>query len=156
MINDIAKYVEDVSGNIYKMLDTHFLKLSPWKENEDRRIVEIDSNIYAKKMMEKYNHYINNFDFKKASICLIRLVKGFSKCDILENNYLDIEFLERDINIILNNYFNSHNVSKEGLTELLELVSIYDSAINFLSYRSNRYYKFNANDLKKQINAKIH
>lgn len=46
MINDIAKYVEDVSGNIYKMLDTHFLKLSPWKENEDRRIVEIDSNNY--------------------------------------------------------------------------------------------------------------
>lgn len=122
----------------------------------DIPIVEIDSNIYAKKMMEKYNHYINNFEFKKASICLMRLVKGFSQCDILENNYLDIAFLEKDINIILNNYFNSHNVSKEGLTELLELVSIYDSAINFLSYRSNRYYKFNANDLKKQINAKIH
>ena len=66
------------------------------------------------------------------------------------------EFKEEVINIILNNYFNSHNVSKEGLTELLELISIYDSAINFLSYRSNRYYEFNANDLKKQINAKIH
>ena len=86
----------------------------------------------------------------------MRLVKGFSQCDILKKNYLDIAFLEKDINIILNNYFNSHNVSKEGLTELLELISIYDSAINFLSDRSNRYYKFNANDLKKQIYAKIH
>lgn len=122
----------------------------------DIPIVEIDSNIYAKKMMEKYNYYINNFEFKKASICLMRLVKGFSQCDILENNYLDIAFLEKDINIILNNYFNSCNVSKEGLTELLELVSIYDKAINLLSYQSNRYCKFDANDLKNKINAKIH
>ena len=122
----------------------------------DIPIVEIDSNIYAKKMVQKYNYYINNFEFKKASICLMRLVKGFSQCDILKNNYLDIAFLEKDINIILNNYFNSCNVSKEGLTELLELVSIYDKAINLLSYQSSIYCKFDANDLKNQINAKIH
>lgn len=122
----------------------------------DIPIIEIDSNIYAKKMVEKYNYYINNFEFKKASIYLMRLVKGFSQCDILKNNYLDFNFLENDINNILNNYFNSCNVNKEGLKELLELVSIYDNAIYLLTYQSNIYSKFNANDLKNQINTKIH
>ena len=29
MIKDLAKYIEDVSGNIYKIIDTHALNLSP-------------------------------------------------------------------------------------------------------------------------------
>ena len=46
MITDIAKYVQDSSGLIYKILDNHFLKLSPWNENEDRRLVELENKKY--------------------------------------------------------------------------------------------------------------
>lgn len=45
MIKDINKYIADVSGNIYKMFDDHFLKLTPCKPDE-KYIVELDINSY--------------------------------------------------------------------------------------------------------------
>ena len=32
------------TGNIYKVMDTYLLKLSPWKDGEDRRLYEYDNN----------------------------------------------------------------------------------------------------------------
>lgn len=46
MITDVNKYIQDSKGLIYKILDNHFLKLSPCDCNEDRRIVEIEDNKY--------------------------------------------------------------------------------------------------------------
>lgn len=39
-------YVLTYTGNVYKDLSTHFLKLSPWKDGEDRRIYEMDNDSY--------------------------------------------------------------------------------------------------------------
>lgn len=46
MVSDIGKYVQDTSGNVFKVLEDHFLKLSPWEGDEDRRIVDIDNKNY--------------------------------------------------------------------------------------------------------------
>lgn len=32
------------TGNIYKVMDTYLLKMSPWKDGEDRRLYEYDDN----------------------------------------------------------------------------------------------------------------
>ena len=42
-----TKYVQsEEDGSIYKMLPDYFLKLSPWKDGEDRRVVEQDLGNY--------------------------------------------------------------------------------------------------------------
>lgn len=46
MIGEVAKYVQDTSGNVFKVLEDHFLKLSPWEDEEDRRIVDLDNSRY--------------------------------------------------------------------------------------------------------------
>lgn len=43
---DNEKYILTYTGDVYKKLDTHFLKLSPWCDGEDRRMYEIDNNNY--------------------------------------------------------------------------------------------------------------
>lgn len=37
-----SNYIEDADGVIYKVMDNHYLKLSPWKDGEDRRVQEVD------------------------------------------------------------------------------------------------------------------
>lgn len=38
------KYLQSLNtGDIYKVMDTYLLKMSPWKEGEDRRIYEYDT-----------------------------------------------------------------------------------------------------------------
>ena len=49
----ISKYVQDASDNIYKIMPTHLLKLSPWEDGEDRRVMEKDVEGY------KYIYYKN-------------------------------------------------------------------------------------------------
>ena len=49
----ISKYVQDVSDNVYKIMPTHLLKLSPWEDGEDRRVIEKDLEGY------KYISYKN-------------------------------------------------------------------------------------------------
>lgn len=42
-----TKYVQSqTDGSVYKMLPDYFLKLSPWKDGEDRRVVEEDLGEY--------------------------------------------------------------------------------------------------------------
>lgn len=36
------QYIQDSEGLVYKVMPDHFLKLSPWKDGEDRRIYEQD------------------------------------------------------------------------------------------------------------------
>ena len=43
---DNENYILSYTGDVYKQLNTHFLKLSPWKDCEDRRVYEIDNNNY--------------------------------------------------------------------------------------------------------------
>lgn len=45
MINDINKYIEDVSGNVYKIIDSHFLNLSPCKQSK-KYVNEMDDDLY--------------------------------------------------------------------------------------------------------------
>ena len=42
----ISKYVQDVSDNVYKIMPTHLLKLSPWEDGQDRRVIEKDLEGY--------------------------------------------------------------------------------------------------------------
>ena len=39
-------YVQDSKGEVYKITPSHFLKMSPWKDGEDRRVVETDMGEY--------------------------------------------------------------------------------------------------------------
>lgn len=42
-----TKYVQSkTDGSVYKVLPNYFLKLSPWKDGEDRRVVEEDLGEY--------------------------------------------------------------------------------------------------------------
>ena len=47
MEKDEQKYVQSrEDGAVYKMLPDYFLKMSPWKDGEDRRVVEKDLGDY--------------------------------------------------------------------------------------------------------------
>lgn len=35
-----TEYIQTDNGNVYKVLENHYLKLSPWKDGEDRRVRE--------------------------------------------------------------------------------------------------------------------
>lgn len=37
-------YLQSTEGKIYKIMDTHLLQLSPWKDGENRRLYEYDDN----------------------------------------------------------------------------------------------------------------
>lgn len=50
---DDKQYIQDDNNVVYKVLPSHFLKLSPWEDSEDRRIMEKDINGY------KYISYKN-------------------------------------------------------------------------------------------------
>jgi hypothetical protein len=41
-----TKYIQSKDGSVYKVLPNYFLKLSPWKDGEDRRVVEEDLGEY--------------------------------------------------------------------------------------------------------------
>lgn len=45
MIKDINKYIQDISGNIYKIVDRHYLKLSPCKPDE-KYVTEMETDSY--------------------------------------------------------------------------------------------------------------
>lgn len=38
------KYLQSYTGDIFKVLPTHYLKISPWKDREDRRVKELDAD----------------------------------------------------------------------------------------------------------------
>lgn len=40
------KYVQDKNEIVYKVMPTHLLKLSPWEDGEDRRVLEKDVDGY--------------------------------------------------------------------------------------------------------------
>ena len=35
-------YLQSYNGDIYKVMNTYLLKMSPWKDGEDRRLFEYD------------------------------------------------------------------------------------------------------------------
>lgn len=39
-------YILTYTGEVYKQLPSHFLKISPWKDGEDRRVFEIENDNY--------------------------------------------------------------------------------------------------------------
>lgn len=43
----LSKYVQDADGVIYKVMPEHLLKLSPWKDGEDRRVIEKNFDGYS-------------------------------------------------------------------------------------------------------------
>ena len=43
----LSKYVQDADGIVYKVMPEHLLKLSPWKDGEDRRVVEKNFDGYT-------------------------------------------------------------------------------------------------------------
>ena len=46
-IQALTKYVQDSKGDVYKVTPEHFLKISPWKDGDDRRVYEIDNDNYS-------------------------------------------------------------------------------------------------------------
>lgn len=41
-------YLQSINtGNIYKVMDNYLLKMSPWKDGEDRRVYEVDNDDYT-------------------------------------------------------------------------------------------------------------
>lgn len=52
-MDDQKQYIQDDNENVYKVMPTHYLKLSPWNDGEDRRVMEKDINGY------KYISYKN-------------------------------------------------------------------------------------------------
>ena len=47
------QYIQDCNDVVYKVMPSHYLKLSPWDDGEDRRVMEKDINGY------KYISYKN-------------------------------------------------------------------------------------------------
>lgn len=43
-MKDDKSYVQDNKGIVYKVMPTHYLQLSPWKDGDDRRIYELDND----------------------------------------------------------------------------------------------------------------
>jgi len=43
---DNNNYIQTETGLVFKMLDDHFLKMSPWEDGEDRRVHEEDLGSY--------------------------------------------------------------------------------------------------------------
>ncbi len=52
-MDDQRQYIQTDDENVYKVMSTHYLKLSPWNDGEDRRVMEKDINGY------KYISYKN-------------------------------------------------------------------------------------------------
>ena len=40
------KYIQNTDGNIYKVMPTHLLQLSPWNDGDDRRVYEVEDDKY--------------------------------------------------------------------------------------------------------------
>ena len=40
------QYIQDCNDVVYKVMPSHYLKLSPWDDGEDRRVMEKDINGY--------------------------------------------------------------------------------------------------------------
>ena len=46
MSDNEKKYIQDNNEIVYKVMPTHLLKLSPWEDGEDRRVLEKDIDGY--------------------------------------------------------------------------------------------------------------
>lgn len=46
-IHKFTKYIQSNNGEVYKVTPNHFLKMSPWKDGEDRRVYELDNENYS-------------------------------------------------------------------------------------------------------------
>ena len=45
--NKMDKYIQHTdTGNIYKVMPTHLLQLSPWNDGDDRRVYEVEDDKY--------------------------------------------------------------------------------------------------------------
>ncbi len=42
----INNYIQSADGNVYKVLQNHCLKLSPWNDGDDRRVYEFENDDY--------------------------------------------------------------------------------------------------------------
>ena len=57
------EYIQTNNGDVYKVLQNHYLKLSPWKDGEDRRVYE--ENIGDYKIISYKNVYYFNAILKE-------------------------------------------------------------------------------------------
>lgn len=58
----MSLYIQDNKGDVYKVMKNHYLKLSPWESNEDRR-VSAESIDYYNIISEKEANKIVNIQF---------------------------------------------------------------------------------------------
>lgn len=69
--NGSDKYIQDNEGIVYKVMPTHYLKLSPWKDGEDRRVHEIQNDNYrmityknaCMIINSQFNNTVENWNF---------------------------------------------------------------------------------------------
>ena len=89
-----SKYVQSqIDGSVYKMLPDYFLKLSPWKDGEDRRVVEKDLGEY--KMIQYENAcMIINSQFRETKEEWSHHGKDFVAYPIPEHNEERTYFLQ--------------------------------------------------------------
>ena len=69
--NGSDKYIQDNEGIVYKVMPTHYIKLSPWKDGEDRRVHEIQNDNYrmityknaCMIINSQFNNTVENWNF---------------------------------------------------------------------------------------------
>ena len=65
------QYIQDNQGIVYKVMPNHYLKLSPWKDGEDRRVMEIENDDYqvityknaCMIINKQFNNTVENWEF---------------------------------------------------------------------------------------------
>lgn len=107
------QYVQDKDGIVYKVMPSHYLKLSPWKDGEDRRvreIVEDDFRVITYKnacmiINNQFNNTVEDWEFNGKKY--IANAIGTNK-NLKEYTYLLSTLPNHSISI----------QSNDGLTEL--------------------------------------
>ncbi len=114
-------------------------------------IYDIDSNCYADKLIKLLEYYLKNAEFKKASDAILSLARGFTKCPLVRNSYLNISKLESRLNNIVNTYLKSDQVTNEKSLELIEFIQNYDKVVRIMSYVDYSYQDVDTKTAKETV-----
>ena len=147
-------YIQDADGTVYKITPTHMLKLSPWQDGEDRRVMEADLGDYRmityknacmivnkqfQSTVEEWNHHGKHF-FANSLSDNLNIDEHSYMLSTLPNHNIVLKDAKRLLNLLGDNSLTI--TSNDGSHEL-----------KMIKYKGKIYYILIINEFLPRVQA---
>lgn len=115
----------------------------------------LDSEIYARLMIEKQKHYLSNNDFAKYMLSLKKMYFSFCNNYNILCKYFNLSNMEKTLEEIVEVALNDFKIDTIKLYELLGMIKDYQNLIDTKSYLEESYETLDTSELEYKVKKRI-